>query len=315
MKVVITDCNFKSFVEEQRICEANDFELVKMQTLDAAEIIAEAQDADALLVQYAPITAEIFEHLDECKILVRYGIGVDNIDLEAAKARGVAVCNVPDYGRNEVADHASALALALARQLPAFDRAIRNGEWPADTPTPMDALENLRFGAIGAGKIGMSTLTRMAAFNFKLAAYDPFVPDETLIEKGIVRMTLDEIFEHADILSLHLPLNKETHHIVNTERLKQMKSSAVLINTSRGGLINQRELAAALQAGEIAFAGIDVHEAEPLEADHPLRDCPNALLTPHMAYFSDASITRLQRFAAEEVERCLLGHPLRCQVA
>ena len=315
MKVVVTDCNFESFAEEQAVCDRNGFDLVIHQCKTAEEVIEHCSDADALFVQYAPITAEVLANLKNCKMIVRYGIGVDTIDLEAAKANNIAICNVPDYGIDEVADHAAALALTLARQIPYFDGAIRAGEWPAGTPTPLLSLSDMTFVALGAGRIGRATLERMRAFGFKLAAYDPFVSAEDLQAIDVEKLELDEAFEKADIMSLHLPLIKETEHLLNAERFKSMKNSAIVVNSSRGGLIDTKALAEALRVGEIAFAGIDVFEAEPMEADHPLRDCKNAALTPHMAYYSAASIVRLQRYAAEEVERCLKGEALRCQVA
>ncbi len=315
MKVVVTDCNFTSFAEEQQMCERAGHELTIYQCKTVDEVIEQAADADALFVQYAPITEAVFARLQNCKVIVRYGIGVDSIDLAAAKQHGVAICNVPDYGIDEVADHAAALALTQARQIPYFDRAIRQGEWPAATPTPMLSFSDMTFAALGAGRIGRATLARMQAFGFNCAAYDPFVSAEDLAAINVQKLSLNEVFAEADILSLHLPLIEQTQHLVNAERLKAMKSNAILINTSRGGLIDTHALADALQRGEIAHAGIDVFEAEPMEADHPLRECWNAALTPHMAYYSAASIVRLQRYAAEEVERALKGEALRCQVA
>lgn len=315
MKVVVTDCNFESFAEEQAVCDRNGFELVIQQCKTAEDVISHCADADALLVQYAPITEEVLAALTQCKMIVRYGIGVDTIDLEAAKKHNVAICNVPDYGIDEVADHAAALALTQARQIHYFDKSIRNGEWPAGTEKPMLSLSDMTFTILGAGRIGRATLDRMRPFGFKLAAYDPFVSKQELAEIGVEKLELDEAFENSDIISLHMPLIEQTHHLVNTERMKQMKTSAILINTSRGGLIDTKALATALDNDDIAFAGIDVFEAEPMEQDHPLRACKNAVLTPHMAYYSAASIVRLQRYAAEEVERSLRGEPLRCQVA
>ncbi len=315
MKAVVTDCNFESFAEEQAVCDRNGFELVIHQCKTAEDVIANCADADALFVQYAPITEEVMAALTHCKMIVRYGIGVDTIDLEAAKKHGIAICNVPDYGIDEVADHAAALALTQARQIAYFDSAIRNGEWPAGTEKPLLSLSDMTFTILGAGRIGRATLDRMRPFGFKLAAYDPFVSKEDLAEIGVEKLELDEAFEQSDIISLHMPLIEQTHHLVNAERLKQMKDSAILINTSRGGLIDTKALAEGLNNDDIAFAGIDVFEAEPMEDDHPLRTAKNAALTPHMAYYSEASVVRLQRYAAEEVERALKGQALRCQVA
>ncbi len=313
MNVVITDCNFASFAEEQGMCGRNGHRLAILQCQTPEEVIAHTADADALFVQYAPITDAVLANLKRCRVIVRYGIGLDNIDLAAAKKHGVRVCNVPDYGSDEVADHAAALTLTLLRQIAFLDGSIRRGHWPSATPTPMRSCQGMTFGIAGAGRIGRAALARMRAFGFKLAAYDPYVDEKTLKEIGVEKFSLDALFAQADVLSLHLPLNKETHHFVDGARLRSMQNHAILINTSRGGLIDTRALAAALDRGEIGHAGIDVFENEPLEPDHPLRTCRNAVLTPHIAYYSAASIVRLQRFAAEEVERALNGQPLRCE--
>ena len=315
MKVVVTDCNFASFEQEQIVCDRNGFNLEIHQCKTPEEVLAVSADADALLVQYAPVTADVLKGLKNCKMIVRYGIGVDTIDLEAAKENGIAICNVPDYGIEEVADHAAALTLALARQTSYFDNSIREQSWPATPRIPMHSFAEMRFTVIGAGRIGRCTLDRMRAFGFKLGAYDPFVSTEDLKAIGVEKMELDQAFSESDIISLHMPLIEETHHLVDMERMKTMKPTSILINTSRGGLINTKELAEALKNGEIGHAGIDVFESEPMEADHPLRECRNALLTPHMAYYSEESIIRLQQYAAEEVERALKGESLRCQVA
>ncbi len=313
MKVVITDCNFASFAEEQQMCDRNGHQLIILQCKTPEEVIANTADADALFVQYVPITDAVLANLKQCQVIVRYGIGLDNIDLAAAKKHNVPVCNVPDYGIDEVADHASALTLTLLRQLTFFDNSIRQGKWPSVAPTPMLSCKGMMFTVAGAGRIGRATLERMRAFGFKLGAYDPYVSEKDLNDMGVEKLSLDDLFSKADVISLHLPLSKETHHLVNRDRLKSMKNHAILINTSRGGLIDTHALAAALDAGEIGHAGIDVFESEPMEAGHPLRTCKNALLTPHIAYYSAASIVRLQRFAAEDVERALTGKPLRCQ--
>lgn len=313
MKVVITDCTFESFAEERRICERGGHELVILQCKTPAEVLAQTGEADALFVQYVSITEAVLANLKRCKVIVRYGIGINNIDLAAAKKHRIPVCNVPDYGIDEVADHTTALTLALLRQIPFLDHAIRHGQWPAATPTPMLSCRGLCFAVAGAGKIGRATLERMRVFGCKLAAYDPYVSEAELKALGVEKVSLDELFSKADVLSLHLPLTDETHHLVNRDRLSAMKPSAILINTARGGLVDTHALAEALANGKISQAGVDVFENEPLEMNHPLRTCPNAILTPHIAYYSVASIVRLQRFAAEEVERALQGKPLRCE--
>ena len=295
------------------MCERNGHRLTILQCKTPEEVATQTATADALLVQYVPITEPVLANLRQCKVIVRYGIGLDNIDLTAAKKHGIRVCNVPDYGFDSVADHAAALTLTLLRQIPMLDRAIRAGQWPAATPTPMLSAQELCFAVAGAGKIGRATLERMRPFGFKLAAYDPYLPESAWKDLHLEKFSLEDLFTKADIISLHLPLNQETRHFVNGSRLHVMKPHAILINTARGGLVDTRALAQALQAGKIGQAGIDVFEHEPMEPDHPLRACKNAVLTPHLAYYSAANILRLQRLAAEEVERALAGKPLRCQ--
>jgi D-3-phosphoglycerate dehydrogenase len=315
MKVAISDCNFASFGEERAMCDREGHKLEIFQCKTPEEVITKAADADALFVQYVPITESVLASLTRCKVIVRYGIGLDNIDLSAAKKHGIPVCNVPDYGIDEVADHAAALTLSLLRQILFLDGAVRAGHWPSATPTPMLSCKGMTFGVAGAGRIGRAVLERMRVFGFNLVAYDPYVSGEDLAALGAVKLSLDDLFVRADVLSLHLPLNADTRHLVDRGRLHAMKKHAILINTSRGGLIDTRALAEALDAGRIGHAGIDVFENEPLEPDHPLRARKNAILTPHIAYYSAASIVRLQQLAAEEVARALAGKPLRCECA
>ena len=315
MKVVISDCNFAgAFEEEKKVCEQAGFDLEIHQYKEEGDIINVVKDADAILVQYGIYTERILASLKKCKVIVRYGIGVDNIDLEAAKKYNIPVCNVPDYGIGEVADHAAALALSLARQIPFWDSAIRNNTWPASSPTELKSFSDMNFVMLGAGRIGRETAKRMQVFGFNCFAYDPFVSEEDLAALDIKKVNLEEAVEMADILSLHLPHMKETHHLIDADTLTKMKPTATLINTSRGALINTKELAQALNEGQITNAGIDVFEAEPMELDHPLRTAKNVIMTPHISYYSSASVKRLQRFAAEEVERALKGEALRCQV-
>ena len=313
-RVLITDYSFADLEPEKRVLQEAGLHLEVAQCKSAEDVCRRGAGASALLVQAVSITREVLEALPECKLVVRYGVGVDNVDVEAAKARGVAVCNVPDYGIDEVADHALALALSLGRQLPALDRRLREGVWKMVPITPMRAFHEMTFVTAGLGRIGREVLQRARGFKFDLAAYDPFVPDEAFAQCGVRRVSLDEMFAQADILSLHLPLTPETHHLVNAARLKQMKPHAILVNTARGALIDTLALAQSLEDKAIAYAGLDVFEDEPLPSDHPLRGQSNALLSSHMAWCSESSVPRLQRLAAEEVVRGLSGQTLRNQV-
>ncbi len=279
-----------------------------------AEVLAATRDADALLVQWAPVNAEVIAALAHCRIIVRYGIGVDNVDLAAAKARGIPVCNVPDYGVHEVAEHAVALALALVRQLPQIDARLRSGTWKITPDRPMPSLRETTFATAGFGRIARTAHAMMRGFGGKRIAYDPFVPADVMAMEGVEKVELADLFTRADILSLHLPLTAETKHFVNAGRMAEMKKTAIIVNTARGPLIDTVALAEALQNGVIAGAGIDVYEQEPLPATHPLRTAPGALLTSHVAWYSESSIPRLQRLAAEEAARGLRGEPLKNHV-
>ena len=313
-RTVITDHGFPNLQHEERTLAAADSALVVAKAKTPDEIIAAARDADALLVQWAPVNAAVIAALTRCRIIVRYGIGYDNVDLAAAKARGIPVCNVPDYGVNEVAEHAVSLLLALARQLSQIDARMRAGTWKITPDRPMPALGESTFATAGFGRIARHAHTIMRGFGGPRISYDPFVSAEAMAREGVEKVELDALFARADLLSLHLPLTPETKHFVSAPRLAGMKRTALLANTARGPLIDTVALADALRAGTIAGAGVDVFEAEPLPADHPLRAAPNALLTSHVAWYSESSIPRLQRLAAEEAVRGLKGEPLKNQV-
>jgi len=313
-KVIITDHSFPGIEAERELVEAagGSLEVARCKTED--DVIAACQGADALLVQWAPITERVLRSLARCKAVIRYGIGVDNVDLAAARRLGVAVANIPDYCIDEVADHTVALALALARQLPATHERLRAGDWKITPPSPMAAFRDMSFVVIGLGRIGRSVLGRAKAFGFRLAAHDPLAPEAAFRDSGARRLALDGAFAEADILSLHVPLGPETRRLVSMGRLRAMKPTAILINTSRGGLVDTLSLATALTEGLIAGAGLDVFEEEPIPPEHPLLRCPNTILTSHTAWFSEASVVRLQRLAAEEAVRALKGQPLKNRV-
>ena len=311
MKIVITDSGFSNIIPETATITDAGFELVSAQCKTAEDVIDAAADADGIIVQWAPITARVINNLARCKVIVRYGIGVDNVDLAAARQKGIPVFNVPDYCIDEVADHTVALALAHARQLLQIDTRIRSGVWKIYPDKPMPSFSEMTFATAGYGRIARAVLDRARIFGFKVAAYDPYVAPPS---DRVAPLSLDELFRQADILSLHIPLSSETEHLVNAGRLAQMKPTSIIVNTARGGLIDTVALAQALQAGTIAAAGLDVFESEPLEKDHPLRKCPNALLTSHVSWFSEKSVPKLQRLAAQEAVRALKGEPLRNQV-
>lgn len=314
MKVIITDHGFPNVNHEQRIVEAAGHTLEVKQCKTEQELIQQVTHADVLLVQWAPMTRTVIEALKNCKVIVRYGIGLDNVDLDAAAEHGVPVCNVPDYCIDEVADHTMAMALALSRQLTETQKQLLNGTWSIVPPVPIKASREMTFGTAGFGRIAREVLQRAKAFKFRCIAYDPFVEAAVMQEAGVEKVTDEELFEQADILSLHTPLTQHTHHFVNADRLLQMKPDAILVNTSRGGLIDTKALATAINNGRLSGAGIDVYEPEPLEESHPLRQCDRVILTSHTAWNSTQSVPKLQQLAAEEAVRALNGEGLKNQV-
>ena len=244
---------------------------------------------------------------------MRYGVGVDNIDLKAAKELGVNVAYVPDYCLDEVADHTVALMLALLRQLPLLNQGVQEGRWDGiQMAKPLLPLNQTTIGFIGFGRMGQTVLTRLKVFGCRFLVYDPFLNPDKAKTLGIEMTDLESLLKVADAITLHAPLTEQTRHLINTERLALMKSTAILVNTARGGLIDPRALSQALNTGQIRAAGLDVFEQEPLPADSVLRSAKHLLLTPHLAWYSETAIERLQCLAAEEVARALQGQALRC---
>ena len=314
MNVYITDAGFSDVETERAIIEQSGHSLLLNQCKSEEDLLDQVVDADALLVQWAPISAQVINALERCKVIVRYGIGIDNIDLEAAKAKGIPVCNIPDYCIDEVANHALAMAFALNRQLPQTDKRLRGGEWKITPPAPILPPSQTTFATAGFGRIAQSVLSKAKALGFKVAACDPYCPKEAMQEKGVPPLDAEELFCKADILSLHLPLTEETRGYVNATTLAQMKPGSIVVNTSRGGLIDIDALSAALESDQLGGVGLDVFPEEPVDTSHPLFSTDKAILTSHTAWNSTASVPKLQQLAAQEAVRALSGKPLKNQI-
>ncbi|MBX3241093.1 MAG: C-terminal binding protein [Chitinophagaceae bacterium] len=312
-KVLITDYGFKNIDQEKKIITEAGFELIAAQCKTPEDVLTYGAEAAALLVQWAPVTASVIDGLKKCRLIVRYGIGVDNLDLEAAQKKGIVVCNVPDYCIAEVADHTVSLALALARQLTETHKRTVSGEWKIIPPDVALPFYEMKFATIGFGRIAREVLKRATSFRFKKMAYDPFVGKDDMESLSVEKSNFDEIIETADIISLHLPLTQQTHHIINEDVLNRMKKGAILVNTSRGGLIDTEALASRLASGAL-FAGLDVYEKEPLPVEHPLIRSKNVILTSHTAWYSERSVPTLQRMAAEELVRGISGSTVKNRV-
>jgi len=280
------------------------------------ETIDAVAGAAVVFVNFAPITRAVIEQLPVGATIIRYGIGYDNVDIAAATAAGVRVCNVPDYGADTVADHAVAGMLAAQRRLVPFTERLRRGEWlTAAAAGPIRGFSDTTVGLIGTGRIGIAVAKRLTPFGFGIVAHDPFVDDERLQAVGIEPVSLEQLFRRSHVVSLHMPLTPDSRHLIGSDALALMRDDAILVNTSRGGLVDEDALGAALRDGRLGGAVLDVFGTEPLSPSSELRSFENVILTPHAAFYSETSLAALQRLAAEEGARALRGEALRCQVA
>lgn len=316
-RIVVTDHEFEQLTEEARIASEVGARFEVYQATDRDAALAATRGADVVLTNYAPMDREVLAGLAERAVVIRYGIGFDNVDIEAARELGVRVCNVPDYGASTVADHTVMLVLAtLRRCLDLHSRIVGepDGWGQASDLGPVLDLADAVHGLVGAGQIARHVAHRMQAFGTTVIASDPYADAAALAEQGIELVPLEELLRRADIVSLHAPLTPETHHIIGAEQLDAMKPGAIVVNTARGPLLDTVAAARALQGGRLGGLGLDVFETEPLEPGHPLRSAPRALLTPHAAFYSQRALHNLQLFAAEEAGRACRGEALRCEV-
>lgn len=309
-RVVVTDHTFPSLDVERAVLDGADAELVAVQCQDPAELVAHVEHADALLVQFAAIDASVLAAMERCRVVVRYGIGVDNVDLVAARDAGIPVSNVPDYALDEVADHAMALLLASARKLTLVAADVREGAWSLSPRRPMHSLSGSTLGLAGFGAIGRRVAARAQGFGLTVRAYDPFVPDEAFVAAGVERVDWDTLLATSRLLSVHLPLTDDTRGLFDDDAFAAMPAEALFVNTSRGGVVDTAALVRALQTGHVAFAGLDVLDEEPAAPDAAVVRHPNAIVTSHCAWYTEEALARLQRHAAQEVARALRDEPL-----
>lgn len=312
--VVITDCDHDSVAPEAEVLDqaAITYRLAACRT--AADVIAAGGDAEVLINQYAPITDEVLAALPRCRAVVRYGVGVDNVDVEAASRHGVWVVNVPDYGVEEVADHTLALILSLLRGVTRLDRAVRIGDWRYDVVKPLRRLSSLTVGIVGTGRIGAAVAKRASCLSLHVMAYDVAPIPQQLLAAGVTTATFDDLLRTADVVTLHVPLAETTHHLIGSEQLRVMKRDAVLVNTARGGLVDHEALCTALDRGDIRGAALDVLEQEPPPADLELVRRDDVVLTPHSAWYSEESFLALKTEVAREAVRVLSGSAPRSAV-
>jgi D-3-phosphoglycerate dehydrogenase len=308
-RVVVTDQVFPDVETERALLAGINAEL-EVAGGDRDAVLEHARKADALLNTYMALDADALAGLERCRVIARYGIGVDNIDLDAAAAAGITVTNVPDYCVEEVATHALALILSLARKLPESDALVRAGSWGVAPLRPMARLSELTVGLVGYGKIARRLARALDALGAPMVAHDPYVQPDAhgRTPEGIPLLALEELLGRADVVSVHCPLTPDTRGLIDAAALARMKPSAVLVNTSRGPIVRQADLAAALRAGTIRAAALDVLEQEPPDPA-ALADVPNLLLTPHTAFYSESSVKESQTKATTQVMRVLTGEP------
>ncbi len=307
-KILITDCDHGFLTPEQEVASRRKADLV-VANGDLERVGEHLPSADALLTQYFQVTDELLDRAPSCRVVGRYGVGVDNIDLAAAERRGIRTVNVPDFCVDEVADHAMALALMALRRIPLLDRA-----WRHDPQAFTDAWSGrfeylkgversgkLRFGLLGFGRTGRAVATRARSFGFAVGAHDPLVDQSQMRDAGVRSESLEEVLAGSDVVSLHMAATDETRGIIGEEALASMKPGVVIVNTARGTLVDEGALLAALRSGHVGFAALDVTAVEPLPIDHPLLTEPRALVTPHVAFFSATSLDQLKATAMSNV--------------
>lgn len=304
--VAVADSVFPNLNPAREVLSKVNAELLLAQKPSAEAIMQVARDADALLVTYAKVTAEMIGQMKRCRIIARFGIGVDNVDIAAATNASIVVTRVPDYCIDEVSDHTMALLLALARKIPSANSSVHAGCWEMPAVVPIYRLRGSVLGLVGFGRIPQLVAPKAKGFGLKVISYDPFVSEETMKHAGVEKVGFPELVSVSDHISIHCPLVPETNHLFDADVFQRMKPTAYLINTARGSIVDEEGLARALDRGQLAGAALDVLSQEP-PTGSPLFGRHNVVLTPHMSFYSAESLVDLQSKAAEEVVRVLTG--------
>ena len=310
LKVVITDLGYPSYQVEKDQLAGVDVELVLADCCTQAEVGQACKDADGVITRLAPVGAQAIGMMEKCRIISRYGVGVDNVDVPAATAKKIIVANVCNYCNEEVSDHALALLMACVRKISIRDRQVRAGMWDIGAKDPVYSTAEKILGLIGYGQIARTFHRKVSGLALgQVLVYDPFVPAEQIHKAGAKSVELIQLLEQSDYISIHAPLTESTHHLIGAQQFNAMKDTAILINTSRGPLVDPDALYQALKTGKINSAGIDVHDPEPPKADCKLFELDNIVLTDHAGWYSQESQLRLQGSAARNVAMVLAGKP------
>jgi D-3-phosphoglycerate dehydrogenase len=311
MKVVVTDYNLPDIEIEQNFCNAAGYQFKALRTATEAERCDLVQDADAVITQFAPVNAAVIGAMQKSRVIVRYGIGVDNVDLKVAAAKGIPVCNVPDYCIDEVADHALAMILDLTRKITANAIKVRAGGWGLARPlSSMFALKYMTVGVVGFGRIGREVAARLKAFKCNVLVYDPPVDAATIRAANCEPAALDAIFRQSDLITLHCPSNDQTKQMINAQSIATMKDGVMLVNSSRGTLVKTDELVAALKSGKVSAAALDVTDPEPPDLQGELVKLDNVIINSHIASCSDQAVRKLRESVVDTVRIALGGGSL-----
>lgn len=310
LRVVVTDDRYGSYREEEEVLRDVGARLEILQLSSEEEAIARLAEADGIIVNLFPLTARVIESLSRCRVISRYGVGYDNVDVEAATRKQIWVARVPDYCIEEVSDHALALMLACVRNVAFRDRRIREGRWNLHREQPTHRIVGRTLGLIGFGAIARCLLRKVAGLGLaRVLVFDPLVEASAVRKEGGAPADLRTVLADSDFLSIHAPLSPETKGMIGPQELRLMKRTAILVNTARGPLVDESALAAALSEGRLCAAGLDVFEKEPLSADSPLRRLDNVVLSDHAGWFSEESVSELKTKAARNVAAVLRGGP------
>jgi D-3-phosphoglycerate dehydrogenase len=312
--VAVTDHVFPNLDPAKQVLSELHAEVKLADAPTPEAILQVARDADGLLVTYAKVPAQVIEQLTRCKIIARFGIGVDNVDIDAATRAGILVTNVPEYCEDEVSDHAIALLLALVRKIPFANQRAHAGKWEMPAVVPIHRLRGRTLGLVGFGKIPKLVASKAQSFGLQVQTYDPYITAETTAKFNVKLVTLPELLSTSDYISVHAPLTPETNKMFNADAFRQMKRDALLVNTARGPLVDVDALADALDAGQLAGAALDVLPQEPPPPDLRLLHRDNVILTPHTAFYSEESLVDLQTKAAQQVALVLSGKDARYPV-
>jgi D-3-phosphoglycerate dehydrogenase len=305
--IAVTDSPFPSLDPAKAALARVDFEMRMAKSASADDILAVARDADAVLVTYAKLDAPLLRQLTRCKAIGRFGLGVDNIDIKTAAELGISVNYVPDYCMHEVSDHAMALLLALARKIPLSNKLVQAGRWEMPAVVPIHRLAGRVLGLVGFGNIPRALAPKAKALGLRVLTHDPYVVPDALAAAGVEGVGFDRLLEMSDFVSIHAPLLPATRGLFNADTFRKMKKGAVLINTARGPLVDEDALVAALDAGQLGGAALDVVTTEPLAKDSKLIGRDNVILTPHTAFYSVEALAELQTKCAADVARVLSG--------